>query len=305
MKKHIIITGGLGFIGSHLIEKLVEQKYYPIIVDDFSNVDLNNLKNFSKRKFYILKNGINETDLLIKKLAKYTATTIIHLAAIHYIPYCVKNPKKVLEINVRGTRSILEISKNIGIKKIIFASSAAIYRPKKNPHRENDELKPVDIYGKSKLEAEKLIQESKINYTILRLFNVYGDGDLTPHLIPSLLQRILNSNEIKIGNIDTLRDYIYIDDVVNAIIKVLILPSIVSNKIYNIGTGMGYSGKDILNEIEKILSKKNTIVKDKNLIRKKDRKVLIADIKKINRDLSWMPKIPFNQGIKELLKSLL
>ncbi len=306
MQKQIIVTGGLGFIGLPLIKKLIAKNYYPIIIDNFSNVDFSLLKALPKTKCYIIKENIINENKIKEKIKEFKPETLVHLAAIHHIPYCIKNQKETIKINVGGTKSVLNICSKLNIKNFIFISSGAVYKPSSKPCKEKDNLEPVDIYGISKKQGEEITKifcnNKKIKYTILRLFNVYGKNDLTPHFIPSILKSANKSNRLRVGNIDTYRDYIYIKDAINAIIKIILKRS--DNTIYNIGTGKKYSGKEII-EIIKNLSKKDLeIEKTKRLIRKKDRNILIADINKFSKKFHWKPKYSIYKGLKEMLEKI-
>lgn len=306
MKKQIIVSGGLGFIGFHLIKRLIIENYFPIIVDDLSIGSLKILELLPKSKFHFIKCNITHREKLEEKLIKFKPETIIHLAAIHFIPYCNKNPEKTILINTVGTQLLLEIALKKNIKNFLFTSSGAVYKPSIYPHKENDLLKPIDIYGLSKKLGGEIIKfygkTTALKFIILRLFNVYGPNDSTPHIIPALLSRLKKSNKIAVGDISTFRDYIYIDDVIEGIIKVLKSSKGFDNSIYNIGAGKNYSGKSLIKIISKITNREILVYKNQNLVRKVDRKALIADIAKFSKVYSWKPKYDVFQGIKELIK---
>ncbi|MFA5232532.1 MAG: NAD-dependent epimerase/dehydratase family protein [Candidatus Paceibacterota bacterium] len=306
MKKQVIVTGGAGFIGHHLVKKLIINNYYPIIIDNFFNADSNNIKTLPQNKYTLIKCDINDSNLL-NELQKFSAKILIHLAAIHFIPYCINHPQKTIETNVFGTQNVLKISENLRIKKFIFSSSAAIYKPNDIAHKESDPLSPIDTYGKSKLKAEELIKDfcnkKRIEYYILRLFNVYGKNNLTSHFIPSVTERFKKSDRIKVGNIETVRDYIYVEDVVNVILKIIKKNSLNINHVYNIGTGKGHSGKEILSLLEKIFKTKVKITKDKKLARKADRKFLLANMDKICKSYKWQPNISLEEGLKKIIEN--
>jgi len=306
MQKQIIVTGGLGFIGLSLIKKLITKNYYPIIIDNFSNVDFSLLKTLPKSKYCIIKENIINENKIKEKIKEFKPETLVHLAAIHHIPYCIKNQKETIKINVGGTKSVLNICSKLNIKNFIFISSGAVYKPSSKPCKEKDDLEPVDIYGISKKQGEEVTKifcnNKKIKYTILRLFNVYGKNDLTPHFIPSILKSANESNRLKVGNIDTYRDYIYIEDAIDAIVKVILKGS--DNSVYNIGTGKKYSGKEIIEIIKKISKKDLKIKRIKKLTRKKDRNILVADINKFSKKFSWKPKYSIHKGLKNMLNKI-
>ncbi|MBU3918937.1 NAD(P)-dependent oxidoreductase [Patescibacteria group bacterium] len=307
MEKQIIITGGLGFIGSHLLKKLIVDGYYVVVIDDCSNANVKILKSLPKLKFHLIKCDIRNKKKIEQELLKYKPKIIVHLASIHYIPDCCKHPSKTVDINIKGTQTMLEIASKINVKNFLFASSASVYKPSVIPHKEDDSLEPIDIYGQSKKQAEKIIKlyckSNNINFTTLRLFNVYGPNDLTPHLIPSLLLRLKKSKNINVGNLKTSRDYIYVDDVVDIMVKILKNPNGFSNATYNIGTSNKTSGERLIKIIGNILDKKIIVKKNKNLTRKTDRKIMVANIDCISDEYLWKPRYTIKKGIKQLLNN--
>jgi UDP-glucose 4-epimerase len=304
MTKQILITGGLGFIGIHLIKRLITEGYFPIIIDNLSNANFSILKKLPSDRYAFFRVDINKKREILKKIEKYNPQALVHLAAVHYIPFCVKNPRETKNININGTKSMLYVAKEKGVKRFIFASSGAVYKPSFNAHRENERLSPIDVYGQSKKEAEKVVKEfcvkNNIRFTILRFFNIYGDHDLTPHFIPALLQRLLKSHKIRTGDLSTERDYIFIDDLVDAIMKV-IKGSGVRSGTFNVGTGNSVSGWNVLKLIGEIKGFEISIQESARLKRKSDRKVLLADIKKISKVYAWKPKYSIRAGLSKLI----
>ena len=304
MKKQIIITGGAGFIGIHLTKKLIKNNYHVIIIDDLSNANIGILKSLAKNAHTLIESDINETAKILNDLKNFNPSQLIHLAAVHYIPFCVKNSKETKIVNTDGTLSALKIAKEKNISNFIFSSSAAVYKPSKKSHKENSKLSPIEIYGQTKLDSEKIIEnfcnKNKIGYTILRLFNIYGSNDLTPHFVSSIIKRINKSNCVKAGNLETKRDYVFIDDLINAIFKI-IKDKKAPNKIFNIGAGIGASGKEVIKLISGIKKIKIAVKEDRKLKRKNDREALTANIDKISKTYKWKPQYNLRKGLKKLL----
>lgn len=309
-KQSVLVTGGLGFIGAQIVSRLIESGYHVIIIDNCSNSDKNVLKKFVSDKYTYFDLDICSKEDLINTLKKYKADAIIHLAAVHFIPFCNNNPKETIKINYGGTKNILKLGKKLDIKKFIFASSAAVYKISYKPYSEKDVVKPIDIYGKSKLKAESYIQESYkhngIPFTILRLFNVYGNGDLTSHFIPALLSQVKSSKSVKVGNLDTIRDYIHVNDVVNMFISVINKSILSRNQIFNVGTGKGTTGKEVISIIRHNISRKADkfkVVIDEHLTRKNDRQSLVSNNTKASTLLGWNPKIKLVDGLNSMIKN--
>ncbi len=306
IKKQIIVTGGLGFVGHHLIRALVRGGYYPIIIDNLTNGLLSSLKGISRSKYKFIQADIRNYTVLKNKLTGFKPKYLIHLAAVHFIPYCNQHPKEVLDVNVIGTKNILRLLLDFKIENFVHTSSASVYAPNHTKHFENEKLQPIDIYGKSKKLAEKEVlsfmqKNPSIKFNILRLFNVYGSNNLTPHFIPTMLKKIKADDTITVGNIKTVRDYIYVDDVVKAFL--LILKKGLNNQTYNIGTGHGISGKQVIKIISKYYNRKVKVKIDGKLLRKKDCPYLLAGVNKIYRDLKFKPRYNFDTGIKKLCKN--
>ena len=229
---------------------------------------------------------------------------MIHLAAIHYIPYCNKHPLETLKTNVIGTRYLLESCKKYLPDIFFFASTAAVYPIRDIANREDSEVGPSGIYGTTKLIGEDLVRlfhlETGIRALIGRFFNMYGPNETNPHLIPEIINQIKSHGlTLKLGNLEAKRDFVYVKDVADAVI------TLISSKnkfgIFNIGSGKEYSGNQIIQFIEEILGKELEIVQDKNKLRKSDRMHLLADIDKIKKNTDWSLHWNLKDGLKELL----
>ncbi|MFH0999511.1 MAG: NAD(P)-dependent oxidoreductase [Bacteroidota bacterium] len=306
MKKNntILITGGLGFIGTHLVLALMKSNYKIIVFDNFSNSN-NFLINIINNKIKIIKGDIRDYHAMLQKLTKFKIDVIIHLAAIHYIPYCDNNPNKTIDVNLSGTVNMLRFAENKKINRFIFTSTADVYKDLKRPCSEIDIIGNKTIYAISKILDEKAIQlytqERKINFCIFRLFNVYGSKDKTPHFIPSIIKQIKTGRTINHGNINTIRDYIHIDDVVAAFTKIINSRTL-PNAVFNIGSGHGYSGKEIIEIIKKIIKRELILHKNKKLSRSIDRHILVANNKLFSNTYSWHPKVKITDGLERMLR---
>lgn len=303
--KKVLIIGGAGFVGSNLVKKLMWRGYQVFVYDNFSSGKISNLKFLSKAR--MIKGDILDHKKTVSCIKKIQPNTIFHLAAIHYIPDCNKNPQRTLKVNVDGTCNVLEAISVLSPRPFfIFISSAAVYADSSNALKENSKIRPICIYGETKLAGEKITRQicakNKIPFAIVRLFNVYGPNDRVPHVIPKIITQIKNQKKnIELGSLQPKRDFIYVDDVSNALYK--ILEHKLKNRVYNIGTGKEHSIKEIAKLFIKFLPRKNLrVLPRKNLVRKKERLHLKADVLKIKKELGWHPKISISKGIKLLLK---
>mgnify|MGYP001577931057 FL=1 len=277
MKNSILITGATGFIGRHLIKKISN---YSIAVDENGkNIDLRIRKDVLKMK---------------------RADTVIHLAA--KIP-SEKNYSKntFFEHNFLGTLNILEYCVQKKIKKIIFVSSYVYGNPKKNPINEKYEVKPHNTYAKSKVLSEELCkiyaEKYKIQIIILRPFNIFGYLQKDNSLISNIMKSIKNNSSITIINKNNKRDYLFIDDLIEVIIKLINYEC--KFEIFNIGSGKSYSFENIIQLFEKKSKKK---IKRKYKISKENSIPKIqADITKIKKEIKWNPKYTLVEGIEKII----
>jgi UDP-glucose 4-epimerase len=233
---------------------------------------------------------------------------IIHLAAIHFIPYCNQHPFLSSNINIKGTINILNIAKDLkSLEKVFFSSTAAVYPIYDQALTEDHPVEPSDIYGLSKLAGEHLFSEfhhkTKVPTIICRFFNAFGPNETNPHLIPEI-QGQINSGirTIKLGNTTPKRDFIHTSDMARAV-KLLLDNFNQGIDVFNLGQGIEYSVNEIVAAFERQLGEKITIETDPQKVRKVDRLHLLADITKLKNFVGWAPKITIDEGIKTLIKA--
>ena len=301
---NILITGGLGCIGTHLINAIRNTigKECNITIIDIAD------RNFFGSTLRLDENiSIYITSILnTQKLETIFATAqpniVIHLAGLHFVPWCNTNPNKTFDVNTYATIMLYELAEKFKVDQFIFASSAAIYGNKKEPCEENFTPSPINIYGKSKYLAEQaLFSFKKVPYTILRFFNIYGPYSLVNHIIPTIINQLLqHPKRIYLESLNTVRDYIHISDVVSSILSVVLNTNSFWD-IYNVGTGVPTSILELVSIFENILDKKLEIIHSTNKSRKIDIPFLCAENKKIKHTLNWFPSIKLENGIKQLM----
>ena len=305
MVKNILVTGGAGYIGSHLTELLVKQNKNVIILDNLST----GFKRLVIKKAKFIRSDISNVKKIKNIIKKNNIDSIIHLAAVLSVSESQKNPKKYHKINVEGTKKVLLSVKNSNIKNFIFSSTCAVYKDGLKKVTEKSSLKPTSIYGKTKLKCEKLIHnfcsKENIRYGILRFFNVAGaspsgkigqinKGD---QLFKNLSSEIKKRNPVfKIYGSDyntpdgtCIRDYIHVCDIADIHSKVLKkLNELNKSIILNCGYSKGVSVKQVIDEFRKHIGKKNRIIYLPR--RKGDMEKITADNKKLKKFLNWKPK---------------
>ena len=312
---NILVTGGAGYIGSHIIELLVKKKFKVFIYDNL----VTGYKKLINKKAVFIKGDIKNSKLLIKTINDNNINSIIHLAGYLNISEGQKNKKKYYKNNVIGTLNLVKACKNSTVKNIIFSSSCSIYGNIKGSVSEKNIPKPKSYYAFTKYKSEEIIKKygKKFNfkYCILRYFNVAGAspsgkiGEIEKsygHLIKNLAiqsTKLRPKVDIFGNNYNTkdgtcIRDYIHVSDLAD--IHILALKKISSSKkslILNCGYGKGYSVKEIVEIFKKI--KKGVIIKYKKK-RIGDVAQIYSDNSKLKKILKWKPK--FN-NIQTILKS--
>ncbi len=311
--KNILVTGGAGYIGSHIVEQLVKKSFLNIfIVDDLSTGH----KRLISKKANFIKANINKTQLIKKIILKNKIDTIIHLAAKTIVTESEKKPKLYYNVNVLGTRSLLNAAKNSSVKNFLFSSTAAVYGSKIRFVNENSRTLPDSVYGKTKLQAEHSVKkEFKKNYIILRYFNVVGAspskkiglinkyGQLFKNFAVEILKKKpkLNvyGNDYNTADGTCVRDFIHVSDLADIHLKVLFKVS-KSNKsiILNCGYGKGFSVLEVVNNFKKF-SKNKVLVKFEKR-RKAEIVESVANVIKLKKYLKWRPRF-FN--LKRMIKN--
>jgi UDP-glucose 4-epimerase len=317
MIKNILVTGGAGYIGSHIIEILISKKKKIFIVD---NLTTGHRKLINKKaKFF--KIDILKTDKLRDLIINNNIDSIIHLAANLIIGEGEKNPLQYYENNVTGTKSVLTALEGTKVKNFLFSSTAAVYKDGVYRVHENSQIKPKSIYGKTKIKAEKLIKKfckkTKINYGILRYFNIAGASpsgkigllNKSDNLFKNFSNEMVKKKPIlKIYGTDyktkdgsCIRDFIHVYDIAEIHLKILEkIDKLNVSKILNCGYDKGISVLDVAKEFIKCSSKKVTILKTNR--RKQDIVRIIASNKKLKNFIKWRPKY---NSLNAIVKSCL
>jgi UDP-glucose 4-epimerase len=307
----VLVTGGAGYIGAHVAAELLNEGYSVRIYDDFSN----GLHKRVDGKFRdIVEGDILDREKLLQAMQGVEA--VIHLAAKKAVEESVKNPLKYYENNVGGTLNLLAAMSAKGVKTIVFSSSAAVYSPNdKDAVEETDPTVPLSPYGATKLLSEELISSvgnaEKISHVSLRYFNVVGSaipafGDNSKdNLVPKVFLALKNGKRPEIYGSDyptpdgtCIRDYIHVQDLAKAHVAALKkAESGFTSAVYNVGSGKGYSVREMMNQISQTLGK--DINPQESPARAGDSPKLIASIKKIENELGWRP----TATLKEMIDS--
>ena len=315
----VLITGGLGFIGSNLTEYLLSKKSIKkiVIVDNFSKSSTKYLDTITKYKLFsstknyktsssrveVIKSDINNKDFAFKVTKKIDY--IVHLAAESGVDVSISKPYESFQTNVLGAYNYIEASRLNNVKRFIFASSGAVFGDTKPPLKESNVRVPISPYGSSKLTIETFCETYSnvfdLNTTILRFSNAYGPYALHKQSIVSkFINNILSNKPIIVnGNGSITRDYVHVSDICNAIYKSIKDKS--GAKTYHVGTGKETSIKQLIKIFKTKCSNHDINVKYGSN-RVGDMKKNYTSIAKINKHLNWVPKISLEKGLSLTFK---
>jgi len=296
-----LITGGSGFIGSHLADLLIKSGHKVIVIDNLSNGRKNNISHLLKNKNFTFHEiditSFNDIEPIFENV-----DWVFHLAGMADIVPSIENPKEYFDCNVTGTFNVLEASRKYNINKIIYAASSSSYGvPKSYPTTEDSEVDPQYPYALTKHMGEELILHWSKTYNIsaisLRLFNVYGPRSRTTGAYGAvfgvfLSQKANNKPFTVVGDGTQTRDFTYVTDVAKAFVKAA--ESNKKNMSLNVGSGNHYSVNKLVNLLE------GDIVYIPKRPGEPD--CTYADITKINKELNWKAEVSFEDGVAEILK---
>ncbi len=308
MSKKILITGACGFIGSHLSELFVKKGYKVSAFDRYnSTYNLGHLKNSEfKKDINFLFGDIRDYDSVFK--ASKGKDIILHLAALVGIPYSYYSPLAYIKTNIEGTYNVLETSKNLNIDQLIVTSTSETYGSAKSiPIKENHRLIGQSPYSASKISADQLSisywRSFKLPVKIIRPFNTFGPRQSSRAVIPSIITQALDNKNIKLGNLNTTRDFTYVTDICDAYLKLMKINNFYGQPI-NVGSNKELSIFEMAKKIVKIINPKLKIIVEKRRIRPSQSEVmrLKCDNKLILNKCSWRPKVNFNQGLLKTIE---
>lgn len=305
----VFVTGSDGFIGSHLVEKLIKLghkvKAFTFYNSRSSNGWLDNLDKKLLKNLEIISGDIRDYNFLEKKIKGVDA--VFHLAALIAIPYSYNSPKSYIDTNITGTYNILKSSEKNSVSKIIITSTSEVYGTALEvPIKENHPLNAQSPYAATKIAADQLAlsfyKSFNLPVTILRPFNTYGPRQSARAIIPTIISQLINKNKlIKVGNIEPMRDFTFVEDTVDAF--VLALKKNFFGEVINISNQFEISIKDLINIFKKDFGYDFNVIIDKKRIRPNNSEVfrLLGSNFKAKKLLHWKPKY---QGINGFKKGL-
>lgn len=302
--KKVLITGGIGFIGTSLALKLIKLNY-KIILFDIRDSNKGSKIYVNNDKIEFIKGDTNDTELLKSIFEKYTISGVIHFAAVSRVEVAQNNQEECVRTNINGTKSLLRAIETTENKPwLIFGSSREVYgEPKTLPVKENFEKKYVNIYGDSKIQGERLFIEFSKKHNnsciILRFSNVYGNQyDLFERVIPRFIKSIVNNKTLTIEGGEQLIDFTHVNDTVKGIIKSIEYIDTENQVIddFHILPGIGWTLYQLVEYIEGIIKKK--AIMSVNEKRNYDVEKFIGDNSKVRNKLNITNFISLKEGLE-------
>lgn len=299
-----LITGGAGFIGSHVVDLLASQNHQLLVIDNFSTGKSTNLA--ISDHVLLVDGDIRNYEMVIDYFSDFRPEKVIHLAAQAAITTAIKDPYEDASVNILGIINVLKASKKVNVDRFVYSSTSAVYGDKVT-------LKivegvpwyaPDNPYGVSKFCAELYVRITDIQHTILRLGNVYGPRQVPigeNQVIARMMRHFFNGDDFEIfGDGKQKRDFIYVTDVAEAI-KLACFETYVQDNVYNISGGKSYSVNSILVLLERICEVEG-YKWTYDLLRKDERQNMIMDIRSAQKNLNWTPKVSLQEGIKKTVE---
>lgn len=293
----ILVTGGAGFIGSHIVKQLLDEAHEVIVYDDFSTSSRDGIDSNAT----VVEGSIKDSKLLTESL--HSVDSVIHMASFIAVEESVKDPLKYIDNNVLGTACLLEAMRAAKVKKIVFSSSATVYgEPKSLPILEDAPLSAANPYAASKIAMEALCESfyktDGFDATILRYFNPYGPGEEhhpETHAIPNFIKAGIKRVAVPLyWKGEQVRDFIFVEDLAAAHISVLDLSGY---NVFNVGTQSGTKIADVINILSEILGYK--LVIDDLGERKGDVMANYASSAKLKEVTGWEAKVGLEEGLRK------
>ncbi|MBN2503171.1 MAG: SDR family NAD(P)-dependent oxidoreductase [Anaerolineales bacterium] len=305
----VLVTGAGGFIASHLVETLVKEgARVRAFVRYNSRGDpglLNLLDEDVKAQVEVVAGDLRDPDAV--QSAVRGMSTVFHLGALIAIPYSYLHPVEVVETNVIGTLNVLMAARAHGVERLVHTSTSEVYgTARRVPMDETHPLQGQSPYSASKIGADKLAESFYCTYSLpvvtVRPFNTYGPRQSARAVIPTIISQALSRDEIRLGSLDTKRDFTYVSDTVNGFLCAAKTPG-VEGEVFNLGTGSEVSVGELAERVLRILGKDLPIVQEDQRKRPEKSEVmrLLSDNTRAREHLGWQPLVGLDEGLGQVI----
>lgn len=301
--RRVLVTGGAGLLGTSVVHLLQAEGHRVAVLDDGSGGTCQRLDEFTANPtIAVHRVDLRDRAAVADVCVRERPWAVIHLAGRHFIPYCEAHPQETWDVNVEGTATLLDALRHRPPRHLVFASTADVYQESSFAHKEGDPLEPPTVYGRSKLAAERLLEDSALSgatrIVTARLFNLYGLHHTVDHLIPTIVMQALGGSRLHLGDLTTVRDYMYVDDAAAAMVGFLAGQA---SGVYNIGTGVSHSGKAVVELTAKLLGRDLAVECDARRLRRHNRLALMADPAKLRAFLPFWSATQLDEGLQRVI----
>jgi UDP-glucose 4-epimerase len=299
------VVGGAGFVGQHLVARLLEADRDVVVID---NLSCGSMERFGSHlgdpRLHVVRGDVTDTVLVRAVVAEIQPAVVYHLAALHFLPYCVAHPSETLLVNVVGTQLLLDALGAVPDARLVFASAGDVYAPSDRPHGEDDPIATTDVHAASKRCCEQLFELARREagarrILVARLFNVFGPGETTPHVLPDMLAALRSGGPLRLGNLAPRRDYVHARDVADALVRLGAYDG--PETVFNVGTGIGTSVDDLVRMLSDVLGRPLRVEHAPDRVRAGERMQLVADATRAQRELGWTPRVSLRDGLRDLI----
>jgi dTDP-glucose 4,6-dehydratase len=302
MGEKVLVTGGAGFIGSSLVRRLLSQDFRVTVFDDLSTGLRGNLPRSDNVRF--VEGDVRDFSLVSSAVRGHRF--VVHLAARAFVPYCYDFPVDIAEVNALGSLNVFKACLEHGVERLVHLSSSEVYGSARFvPMSEEHPLQPFNTYGAAKAVADMWAQtffwEHKLPVVVLRLFNTFGPFENLPYFIPEMIRQCLKERVIRVGNLDSRRDFTFSEDAAEAIFLALVTSGI-EGSVINVGSGKALRVGRILEMIMEMTdAREKEVVVDESRLRPRDVELLVADNARARRVLGWKPTVSFEEGLRRTI----
>jgi len=300
----VLVTGGAGFIGSHVVDYLMSLGHAVVVVDNF----------YSGRDHWVeqrVRPEIARVDILDRAalsavFSNQKPEAVFHLAAHHYIPFCDSNPQAANDLNVVGTLNVLNEASRMGVQHVFFASTADVYAPSPRPHMEDDAIGPFTVYGRTKLIGEIICRGTidwgwNTNLLIGRIFNAVGTRETNPHLVPEVIGQVARgATQLRLGNLFPTRDFVDLPTQAKAIVDATF--AVHGMETANICSGVAVRVQQMVDLILAEAGRPIEVVIDPAKVRPAERNNLCGTTNRLKSLIGWVPSPAGSLTIRAILE---